>query len=122
MVKRQAVASIESQKYQMIAALYANSAFDESEEGIKARAERIKGLEEHFTKAIELVYHPELHRDETPEIDWDNPFWAAAKRAQQRRMERFAGENDGTTVGQVVEMDKEQLEARQRSRRSIDQL
>lgn len=89
MVKREAVKSIEAQKHQMIAALYGNSAFDESKEGMKSRDERIKGIEKHFNKAIEIVYNPESAKD--PELDWDNPFWAAAKRSKERRIEQFEG-------------------------------
>jgi len=100
MVKREAVKSIETQKLQMVASLHANSAFDESDAGLKERQKRIEDIERHFNKAIELVYNPELHKE--AEIDWDNPFWAAAKRAQQRRMERFRGEARSTTVAEVV--------------------
>lgn len=120
MLKRQAVQSIEAQKHQMIASLYANSAFDESEEGLKARTQRIEGFEEHFNKAVELVYHPELHK--TEEIDWTNPFWAAAKRAYDRQLEQVRGEPG--TVNDVVgdQLDPKQIEARERGRREIDQL
>lgn len=101
MVKREAVKSIETQKLHMVASLHANSAFDESEKGLKERQKRIEDIERHFNKAIEIVYNPELHKE--VEIDWNNPFWAAAKRAQQRRMERFRGEARTTTVAEVVE-------------------
>lgn len=102
MVKRETVKSVEDQKHQMISALYANSAFDESDEGVEARQERIKGIEEHFNKAIEIIYNPKLHQE--TEIDWSNPFWAAARRAKQRRMERFRGE---ATVAEVIEENEE---------------
>lgn len=100
MVKREAVKSIEAQKHQMIAALYANSAFEETEKALKQREERIKGLEQHFNKAIEMVYHPELHQ--VQDIDWNNPFWAAAQRAKEQRMAKFRGEDPESTVGEVV--------------------
>lgn len=102
MVKRQTVASIEAQKHQMISALYANSAFDEDKQGVEARQERIKGIEHHFNKAIEIVYNPSLHKES--EIDWTNPFWAAARRAQQRRLERFRGE---ASVAEVIQENPE---------------
>lgn len=106
MIKRETRTSIEAQKHQMISALYANSAFDESEKGVEARQERIKGIEEHFNKAVEMIYHPELHKE--TDIDWDNPFWAAARRAKERRMERFRGE---ATVAQVIEENEEPAKA-----------
>ena len=81
MVKREAKDAIETQKMHMVAALYANSAFDESTEGLKARTERIETLEEAFDKAITLIYNPDAYEAEKPDVDWENPFWAAAKRA-----------------------------------------
>lgn len=122
MVKREARAAIETQKMQMVAALYANSAFDESEEGLKARSERIDALEEAFDKAITLIYDPDAYEHEKGDIDWDNPFWAAARRAQDRREALLAQANSNDTVQNVVQMDDKQLEARDASRREIDQL
>lgn len=104
MVKREAVKSIETQKLQMVSALYANSAFDESKQGIEERNKRIADMERHFNKAIELVYNPELHGED--EIDWNNPFWQAARRAQQRRLERVRGEQ--ATVQQVVDQEQDE--------------
>lgn len=111
MVKREAVKSVESQKHQMISALYANSAFDKTEKGIKVRQDQIKEIESHFNKAIELIYNPELHKEQ--EIDWNNPFWAAARRAQQRRLERVRGE----TVGDAVQAER----AEEQPQRDFDQ-
>jgi low affinity Fe/Cu permease len=114
MVKRQTVIGIEAQKHQLIAALYANSAFDESDKGIEARKKRIQEIEKHFNKAVELVYHPELHQGK--KIDWSNPFWAASQRARQRLMERIKG--SPATVADVVTI--EELEER-RQKRQYDQ-
>lgn len=116
MLKQEAVKSIESQKHQMISALYANTNWDSEPE---KRTERIKELERHFSKAIELVYDPKDQDEEEP--DWNNPFWAAAKRAYDRKLEKLRGERGEGTVGDVIDMDREQLEARRRSRQNIDQ-
>jgi hypothetical protein len=109
-VKRQTRESIEAQKHQMIAALYANSAFDENgKDGGEARIKRIKSFEEHFNRAIEFVYNPERHARKESDIDWNNPFWAAAKRAQQRRIELARNHGvitDDTTVAEVVDISK----------------
>lgn len=121
MVKREARAAIETQKMHMIAALYANNVFDESEEGLKARKERIDTLEESFDKAITLVYDPHAYDHEKGDIDWDNPFWAAAKRAEDRRKALFAQASGDAPVQQAVEMDDKQFEARNRAREAIDQ-
>lgn len=117
MIKRQAVEAIEAQKHQMISALYANSAYSKYKEGPKDRAEQIKELEKHFSKAVELVYNPNAHKGE--EIDWKNPFWSAHKRAYQKTLDRISGENK--TVQQVLQFDEEQLAARESSRKEIDQ-
>lgn len=118
MLKRQAVMSIETQKHQMIAALYSNTNWDDEKND---RPERIKELERQFNRAIELVYDPSLADGE--EIDWKNPFWAAAKRAYDRKLERTRGEDlDRATVRDMVpQLDREQLEARQKAKASIDQ-
>jgi hypothetical protein len=114
MLKRQAVNSIEAQKHQMIAALYANTNWDDEKND---RNQRIKELEEHFKRAIELVYDPSLAEGE--EIDWDNPFWAAAKRAYDKKLARIRGESPNAQVADVV--DAEVLEARRKAKASIDQ-
>lgn len=105
MVKRQARESIDAQKHQMIAALYANSAFDEDKKGPEERKKRIESFERHFDSAIEAIYHPE--RQASNEIDWDNPFWAAAKRARERQKAMIEGMrvniDDNTTVDEVTE-------------------
>lgn len=114
MVKRESVKAIEEQKIHMISALYGNSAFDESDEGLRERANRIKKLEEHFTKAIELVYNPELHKEK--EIDWNNPFWAAAKRSYDRKLEQLRGVRPDVSVREVVSQQEPQ------PRRQYDQM
>lgn len=121
MVKREARTAIETQKMHMVAALYANSAFDESNEGLKARSERIDTLEEAFDKAITLIYNPHAYDKETPEIDWDNPFWAAAKRAQQRRESLLGQVGSEETVQQAVELDAKRVEIRQKAHQEFDQ-
>jgi hypothetical protein len=122
MVKREARTAIETQKMHMVAALYANSAFDESEEGLKARGERIDTLEEAFDKAITLIYNPHAYDDEkAQEIDWDNPFWAAAKRAQQRRQALLGQVGSEETVQQAVELDSKRAEIRQKAHQEFDQ-
>lgn len=122
MIQRETRAQLESQRDQLIASLYANSNFG-GEEGSEARAESIRELEKHFNKAITLVYYPNAYKQQ--EIDWKNPFWKAAKRSQERMaklMEQLSGDQQAQTMQQVAEMSKEQIEAREDSRRSIDQI
>lgn len=122
MVKREAKVAIETQKMHMVAALYANSAFDESEEGLKARKERIDTLEEAFDKAVTMIYNPRAYEHEKGDVDWENPFWAAARRAQERREALLSQVAGSKTVQQAVELDDKQIEARETARREIDQL
>lgn len=99
MLKRQAVESIERQKVEMIAAIYANANYG-SEDITKA----VEGLEKHFKEAIEAVYLPPSQRKrhkEGKEPDWNNPFWAGAKRSYDRQATALA-ELRGTTREMTV--------------------
>jgi len=117
-IQREAVESIESQRTQMIASLFANPNWDG--DNADKRTEQIRTLNEHFNKAIESIYFP---KGAEPDIDWDNPFYAAAKRGLQRTREKYG--IDGKSMGEVIEMttamDQEQIRARIESRQAIDQ-
>jgi hypothetical protein len=119
-IQREAVESIETQRVQMISALFANSNWDG--DNAQARADHIKELNGHFNDAIELVYYPQGKEDE---INWNNPFWAGAKRGLEKTKLKY-GLADGDTVGEVIELttdsDQEQIKARLESRQAIDQM
>jgi hypothetical protein len=116
MVKRQAASGIENQKQQMVSAIFANPNWDNKEND---RAGKLKELEASYNRAIELVYHPERAKEQEQEIDWDNPFWKAERRAQEK-IAAFRKAHMGETRGPTLS--KEQLEARAEARKSIDQL
>lgn len=118
MRKRKAAESIEAQKYQMIAALYSNPNWDEKD---AKRPEQIKEIETHFTAAVNLIYDPDSAKATEQEIDWSNPFWMAAKRSHEKALAAHP-ELRKKQVGDVIEMDADQLEARARSRKEIDQI
>jgi hypothetical protein len=82
----------------MIAAFYANTNLDSEEND---RPKRIQELEGHFNKAIEIIYNDGVDPDEK-EIDWNNPFWAAARRAYDRKLEKLRGERGESTVAYAV--------------------
>ena len=85
-------------------------------------AARIEALEEAFDKAITMIYNPHAFDKEKPDIDWENPFWAAARRAQDRR-ESLLGQVAGhETVQQAVELSDEEIEIRNKARQEFDQL
>lgn len=123
MRQRKAVQSIESQKHQIVAALYSNPNLDDSDNN---RPEVIKQVEAHFNEAMRLIYDPDYAKRKQAKIDWTNPFWAAAKRQHEKiwaaRPELRPNAEREKKVVQLFDMDKEQVEARKRSRAGIDQL
>lgn len=94
----------------MIAALYANTNMDMKENN---RSERIKDLETHFNRAIEMIYNDGRNPD-AEEIDWNNPFWAAARRAYQRKNIEIEGAQGNNSVGEVLHNEGATIEAPQK--------
>lgn len=123
MRQRKAVESIENQKHLIIASLYANTNLDSEDNN---RSEVIKQVEGHFNKAIRIVYDPDYAKKQEAQIDWNNPFWQAAKRGYQKawsvRPELRPDADKKKPVRELFEMDDEQLQARKRSKQGIDQL
>ena len=116
-IQREAVESIEMQRTTMIAALFSNPTWDDEKND---RTTRIQELNRQFNEAIELVYNPRPKHD----VDWTNPFYAAAKRGLQKTREKYAWAIDGQgkTLSDVVSPnDQEQLRVREESRKAIDQ-
>jgi hypothetical protein len=120
-VQREACEAIERQRQDMITALFANPNWDG--ENSQLRADHIQELNRHFNDAIELVYYPEGTGDD---IDWNNPFYAAAKRGLQKTRLKYGIQQAGESIGEVIEMstkqDQEQIRARLESRKEIDQI
>lgn len=122
MVQREGAAELRRQRDMIIAGLYANSNFT-GDQGGTDRADNIKSLERHFNKAITVIYYPRAFKEK--DVDWDNPFWSAAKRSRERLtklMQSLEGTAPQTTMEEATGMSKEQMEARTNSRRSIDQI
>jgi hypothetical protein len=109
---------IEEQRHAMITALYANPNWDG--ENAQKRVDQIAELNKHFNRAIELVYYPEAQE---PDVDWKNPFYAAAKRGLERTRQKLG--LTGKSMAEVIELttaqDQEQIKARIEARKSIDQ-
>jgi len=115
-LQREAVEGIERQRNNMIAAIFSNPTWDEHPE---KRTERIRDLDTHFNDIVELVYNP---KKAEPDIDWDNPFWSASKRNLEKTRAKYSWAIDGKQMREVIEpITKEQLEARERGRKAIDQ-
>jgi len=117
-IQREGVQSIESQRMQMISALFANPNWDG--ENSDKRTAYIQNLNQHFNKAIELLYYPE---GVDPDIDWNNPFYAAALRGLDKTRQKLgiSGKSMSEVVEMTTEIDVEQLKARLDSRKEIDQ-
>jgi hypothetical protein len=117
------VEAIESQRNAMVAALYSNTNWDDPKND---RAGRLRELNDHFNKAIEHVYAPELEDDNEP--DWNNPFWQGHQRSMQRTRIKWGLEDPNRTMQDVIKGDGDEigklrlLEARAESRRKVDQL
>ena len=89
----------------MVAACYANPNWDGKDNADK-REEYLRKLNEHFNQAITSVYHPEGVKE--PDIDWDNPFFAAHKREMARTKKLFAEalRAEGKTAGDLLEAEQ----------------
>jgi hypothetical protein len=118
-VRREAVQSIELQRTNMIAALFSNPNWD-GEENTSKRQEYITELNKRFNEAIEAIYHGPKKE---PDIDWDNPFYAAAKRGLERTRQKFGltGQTAEEVLETSTEEDQARIKARLEARGSMDQ-
>lgn len=121
MIQREAVQEIVQRKNLMIAASYSNPNWDDPD----LKDERVKyldGLETHFNKAIEEIYKSDEEREaekKAQEIDWDNPFWAASKRARSKM--KVPDPVGDKSVEDVVNEEQQQRERRAKMRQATDQ-
>lgn len=109
-IRREAVASIENQRRDMIAAAFNNPNWDGKENSDK-RAEYIKDLNRHFNTAIAKIYEPK-GGVKGQDIDWTNPFFAAHKREIAKTKERFQWAIEGRTAGEILELEEERKKRR----------
>lgn len=96
-VLREAIARLDRQRDAIIAALHANSVYDEHAEA--KREEAVQNVETHFDEVI-VFLKARARGEKTPEEEADdydesNPFWAAAKRGYERQMAPRVDEEDG---------------------------
>jgi hypothetical protein len=118
MLKRQAVESIEAQKHAMVAAMYANGNMDGDD-----ISKAVESVEEHFQKTVKAIYGPPVQQQirDKREPDWDNPFWAAAKRSYEKQHESMhrlrGGADESMSVEDVVALE----ERRAMKLREVDQ-
>lgn len=106
----------------MVAALYSNPNWDEQ---ANDRPGRIKEINQHYNKTIELIYDPDL--DDGDEPDWDNPFWQAHLRGIARTRQKWGLDKPDATMAEVINSDEQQarqleaLERRAKRREGLDQ-
>jgi len=99
----------------MIAASFSNPTWNEKGNN---HQQYIQDLNDNFDKARDLVYNP---KGLEKEVDWNKPWFAAAKRGLERTKQRHSWAIEGKKMNEVVQMSEEQLQARQQSRKEIDQ-
>ena len=101
-MRRKLTEALERRKEMMIAALWANSAF-EGQDGANARRQAIEELEEHYDSAVQSILFG-VSPEEEDEIDKTNPFFAAAERGLQK-IAPIAKTNG--TVAEAVDVEEE---------------
>lgn len=100
----------------MTAALFSNPNWDDEKND---RGAKLRELNEHFNGAIEAIYNPKPKK----QIDWSNPFYAAAKRGLEKTRQKYAWAIEEKVMEDVIDPKRlEQLRAREESRKAIDQI
>lgn len=76
----------------MIAALWANSNWDDTKDDKGHRKQAIEGINESFIEALEAIDDAmdSKDRQEEEKLDRDNPFFAAAERGLDKVEQRFS--------------------------------
>lgn len=115
-IQRETVEHIEQQRLTITSAVFSNPTWDEPGNN---RKQYLEELNQGFNRAIELVYYPEGRPGER--IDWNKPWFAAAKRGLAKTQEKLEWIKKQQKMGEAVQISQEQLEARKRSREQIDQ-
>lgn len=102
----------------MMAALFSNPNWDSEKAN---RAQRIKELDGHYNRAIELIYDPDIEDEDEP--DWDNPFWQGHLRGIARTRVKWGLDTEGTEVGDhLSEQQRTEIHERIQSRAHRQQL
>jgi hypothetical protein len=101
----------------MINALFSNPTWDDSKNN---REERITELNKNFDDAITMVRDPTKKREK--DINWQDPWWAAAKRGMEKTRIEYGLDPEGRTAKDLIEYDEEQMKQLQARRSSLDSL
>lgn len=103
-MKRKVVESLEGRKDQMIASLWANSNYDD-DKGTRQKA--IEEIESSYQSVVMQVFEG-VQTEQEEEIDEvNNPFFAAAKRGQEKLFEQVGiTEDENASVKEVIDYHK----------------
>jgi hypothetical protein len=82
-VRRKASEELKERRSLELAAVWGNSNYDG--ENNKIRNQLANSIDERFTRAIHMIYGEETE-EESMEIDYDDPFYAPVKRAQEEKL------------------------------------
>lgn len=94
----------------MIAACYSNPNWDNADNK-EARKQYLEDVNRHFNQVINRLYAPQGKPE--PDVDWDNPFYAAHKREIAKTRERFQWALDGKSAGEILELEEERKKRRE---------
>ena len=103
-MKRKVVENLEGRKDQMVASLWANSNYDD-DKGTRQKA--IEEIESSFQSVVMQVFEG-VQTEQEEEIDEaNNPFFAAAKKGQQKLFEQVGiTEDENASVKEVIDYHK----------------
>lgn len=102
-MKRKVVETLEARKDQMIASLWANSNYDD-DKGTRQKA--IEEIEANFQSVVISVFEGG-DTDQQEEIDESNPFFASAKKGQEKLFRQVGITSDeNSTVKDVIDYHK----------------
>ena len=102
MLKRELVDELRARKNSMISSLWANPSWDGEEAD---RPGVIEQIEEDFDRAVSQVYGSPVE-DDGEEIDWEDPFFAAAKRGMDKIQVPESDHADNISVEEMQEAEK----------------
>jgi len=103
-MKRKIVETLEARKDQMINALWSNSNYDD-DKGTRQKA--IEEIEANFETVIFQVFDSAAQHQEEEIDEANNPFFASAKKGQEKLFEQVGITSDeNSTVKEVIDYHK----------------
>lgn len=103
----------------MINSIFSNPTWDDPKNN---KEERIKEINDNFDKAIDLVRNPSKYKEK--EINWNDPWWAAAKRGLNKTRVAYGLDPEGRTMQNIINHEEinKRVKMREDNIKSLDQL